>query len=59
MQKKDSDFRKGYRSRASLARPKYDELSYSERLERAMKGKKKRGIDIGAEADSAGYIKNY
>lgn len=56
MNRKESNVRKGFRSRASIARPKNQNLSYKERLAIASKGKDACEIDLGAPVDAAGYI---
>lgn len=58
MDRKGNNLRKDFKSRASLARSK-SELSYKERLKKATKNKKLSDFDLGAPADSAGYITVY
>jgi hypothetical protein len=56
MHKKASERNKNFKSRASLTQSKNHNLSYSERLSLASKGKKSGGVDLASPTDSAGFI---
>lgn len=56
MSRKDSNVRTRFRSRATLARPQNQSLSYKERLAMSCKDKDVRKVDFG-NVDESGYIK--
>ncbi len=56
MSKKDNNIKAKFRTRATLARPQNQSLSYKERLAMSCKDKDVRKVDFG-NVDESGYVK--